>query len=250
MREAAIPVRQPLRGHAGERRQNADHQRHRDHNLDQREAGFAAPIVPAPVHGGGLRRSRTVAMLSVVPRAVRTLIVSITGSQGLAMPAALTKGATSMRQRRPAVSPAIVPGFRAVRSVSASSARTVSISAKCSSSAWLPRTVAPTSAPIDVSITAITASATTTSIKVKPALAAGASERVEPDNLDASGEPIDADFVAGAEPAERDHAAAGHAGSKEHDGVARLALIAAGGERRVEAHVARQQDASVAGTRA
>src|SRR6185312_16863085 len=125
--------------------------------------------------------------------------------------------------------------------ISACSARVVSTRTRCSSSAWLPRTPAPTSEPIDAIITASTAMATTTSMSVKPAVPA-ALERVKRRNFDASREPVDADLIADAEAGERDHAAARHAGGEEHDGRAGVALVAASGKRRVELDVGRQHD--------
>src|SRR5436305_13402829 len=94
--------------------------------------------------------------------------------------------------------------------------RAVSMSVRCSPTARAPRVVTAISEPIAASEIATTDSATSTSIKVKPAV-----ERLEPfgrNNLDPSGEPVDADFVADAEPRQRDRAAARHSRREEADG--------------------------------
>src|SRR5450755_3089213 len=77
---------------------------------------------------------------------------------------------------------------------------------------------------------ATTAIATSTSMSVNPAAFAGprlASQDPARDNFDSSGQPVHADFVAGAQPRQGDGAAAGHPGGEEIDGVERGSLIAA-----------------------
>src|SRR6185369_3974643 len=61
-------------------------------------------------------------------------------------------------------------------------------------------------------------------------------------NLDPSGEPVDADFVADAESRQRDCAAARHAGCKEADRLPGRPLIAALSQERVERDVVRNAD--------
>ena len=88
----------------------------------------------------------------------------------------------------------------------------------------VPRTVVAINMPIDDSDMATTASATSTSIKVKPAVARlGWTER---DNFDPPGQPIDANFVAESRSRQRDDSAAGHAGREEMDRGSRWVFIA------------------------
>ena len=81
--DAAIPVRQPLRGDAGERRQHQAHQRQRDDGLDQREAGFAGAMLVDPGgHCEGLCIRRTVRMSDTAPVGDLTRTLTSSGTQG------------------------------------------------------------------------------------------------------------------------------------------------------------------------
>src|SRR5262245_9002958 len=166
---------------------------------------------------------------------------------------AKTKGRTSTRQRWPASSPEKLPGLKVSRSGSAVAImRAVSTSMRCVSSERAPRTVVAIREPMAASATAMTASATSTSISMKPAVLrfldrrrcgnfrSAALELVDRGNLDSSREPVDADLVSGAEPRQRDHAAARHAAGEEPDRRTGGALVAAGGEHRIEADVVRE----------
>jgi hypothetical protein len=79
-------------------------------------------------------------------------------------------------------------------------AREVSTKARRRSIERAPRTVVAMVEPIAASETATTASAISTSINVNPAFAAGRLELVERDNLDPSGEPVDADLITDTQP--------------------------------------------------
>src|SRR3954463_9956159 len=92
--------------------------------------------------------------------------------------------------------------------------------------------------PIVPSTTAMIASATSASIKVKPA----ASEQLLRDNLDASGQPVDAHLIAHARARQRDDPAARHPRRKEIDRPPRRAIGTARGQHRLHYHVARQAD--------
>src|SRR5256885_17033638 len=94
-------------------------------------------------------------------------------------------------------------------------ARAVSTSVKCSPIERTPRVVTAISEPIAASETETTASATSTSIRVKPALALRLLDAIVRNNLNPSGEPVDANFVADAEPRQRNCAAARHPGREE-----------------------------------
>src|SRR5256885_5378851 len=121
-------------------------------------------------------------------------------------------------------------------------ARAVSTSVKCSPMERTPRVVTAISEPIAASETETTASATRTSIRVKPALALRLSDAVVRNNLDPSGEPVDADLVADAEPRQCDRAPARHAGREEADPLAGRTLVAARGQHCVERHILRHPD--------
>src|SRR5262249_39126452 len=153
----------------------------------------------------------------------------------------------------PAISPEKLPGLNMLRSGRAAvTIRAVSTSIRLVSSERAPRTVLAISEPMAASATATTASATSTSISMKPwasrrsdrrqrasrARRASCTRRsrhaailvilktTERGNFYASRQPIDADLVPGAQPAERDHAAARHAAGKEADGGTGETLIA------------------------
>src|SRR5882757_7826514 len=98
-----------------------------------------------------------------------------------------------------------------------------------------PRVVTAMSEPIAASETATTDSATSTSTSVKPAWPlASVSELIARNNFNSSRQPVDADLIAGAEPGQRDGAAARHAGGKEIDRGAGRPLIAARRQHRIE----------------
>src|SRR5262249_11175105 len=134
-----------------------------------------------------------------------------------------TNGAMSRRQRNPAEMPVAVPASRSRRSGSeVTSARSVSRYWSRWSIDRAPRIETATSAPIAVSVAAMTPSATSTSISVKPALLWR-----DRDNLDPSGQPVHPHLVAAARPRQRDHAAARHAGGEEDDPAAGRPVAAA-----------------------
>src|SRR3954451_2296917 len=110
--------------------------------------------------------------------------------------------------------------------------RAVSMSVRCSPTARAPRVVTAISEPIAASEIATTASATITSIRVKPRV-----PRLQPfrgNNLNSSGEPVDADLISDAEPCKRDRAPAGHAGCEELNRRTGGPLIAARREQCIE----------------
>src|SRR5262245_54711589 len=160
----------------------------------------------------------------------------------------------------------MLPGFSAWPSGRAVvTARAVSTRIRFASSEREPRTVVAISAPMAVSATEITVSATRTSISVKPAHARRRAARraavrvrtgpnhleaIEGRNLHTSRQPVHADLVAGAEPGQRDDAAARHATGEEADGRPGGALIAARGQHRVEADIVRHADDTARRTRA
>src|SRR5262245_21539354 len=95
-------------------------------------------------------------------------------------------------------------------------ARARSTSTTRCSTARAPRTEVAIKVPIAASEAATTASATSTSMSVKPALPRR-SECVARDNPGPSGEPVDANLVANAGPAEPDDPAAGHSRRQKAD---------------------------------
>src|SRR5947209_11117068 len=126
-------------------------------------------------------------------------------------------------------------------------ARAVSTNVRCRPIERTPRVVTAMSEPMAASDTETTASATSTSIRVKPPSLSlprlrgragwGRLDAVVRNNLDPSGEPVDADFVADAEARQRDRAAARHARGEEADRLPGRALIAARGEQRIECYI-------------
>src|SRR5580692_1819556 len=114
--------------------------------------------------------------------------------------------------------------------------RADSIRETCCSSERTPRVVVAITEPIATSEIATTASATSTSMRVNPAVGPSWLEGAG-DNFDPSRQPVHAHLVAGAEPGQHDGAAAGRAGGEKADGRARRALIAAQRQRRLEADV-------------
>src|SRR5258708_37163414 len=93
--------------------------------------------------------------------------------------------------------------------------RGVCINVTCCSSKRTPRTFVDMTDPIATMETATTASAINTSIIVKPASRPSIGGGAAGDNLDPSGQPVDATFVAGIQPAQPDGSAAGHSTVKE-----------------------------------
>src|SRR4029077_9714712 len=138
--------------------------------------------------------------------------------------------------------------------------RAVSTSVRCNPIERTPRVVTAMSEPMAASDTETTASATSTSIRVTPPSLSlprlrgrvgwGRLDAVVRNNLDPSGEPIDADLVTDAEPRQRDSAAARHAGREEADRLPGRALVAARGEQRVERHVVRHAEDAAGRARA
>src|SRR5947209_2928747 len=131
-------------------------------------------------------------------------------------------------------------------------ARAVSTNVRCRPIERTPRVVTAISEPIAASETETTASATSTSIRVKPPSLSlprlrgrvgwGRLNAVVRNNLDPSGEPVDADLIADAKPRQRDRATARHAGCEEADRLAGRALIATRRQQRIERHIVRHAD--------
>src|SRR5262249_24208510 len=147
----------------------------------------------------------------MAPDGDRTVMVTSCGSLAALFavgPAAADKGVTSTRQRWPMASPVKPPpASSSVFGRPLATARVVSTSATCCSSERTPRTEVAITAPIAASDAATTASATSASMMVKPALLRR-SERVAGDNFDSSGQPVDAYLVAHSESGQRNGAAA------------------------------------------
>src|SRR3984885_11334998 len=120
--------------------------------------------------------------------------------------------------------------------------RAVCISATCCSSDITPRTLVAINEPIATMETATIASAISTSIIVKPASRRSVGAGLVWNNLDPSGQPVDANLVAGVEAGQRDGAAAGCAVGKEADGRQRRLLPARLRQQRIEADVVGNAD--------
>src|ERR1700674_481209 len=103
---------------------------------------------------------------------------------------------------------------------------------------------------IAVSMTATTASATSASIRVKPAAARRGLRPVRRDNFDSSRQPVYAHLVAQIVAAERDDAAARNARGEEADGGAGRAFVAARRQQRPQRHVGRKVNGASRGARA
>src|SRR5215475_2248033 len=97
-------------------------------------------------------------------------------------------------------------------------ARAVCTSATCCSSERVPRADVAITEPMAASTATTTASATSTSMIVKPAVDRRPSQGIARNNLDSSGQPVDPNLIADTEPCQRDDAAARHAGREESDG--------------------------------
>src|ERR1700726_3259132 len=96
--------------------------------------------------------------------------------------------------------------------------RAVCISVTCCSSRRTPRTFVDMTDPIARIDTATIASAINTSMIVKPASRRSIDGGVVRSNFDPSGQPVDANLIAGIEPRQRDGAAARHSAGKKADG--------------------------------
>src|SRR3954468_7803030 len=107
----------------------------------------------------------------------------------------------------------------------------------------VPFTLVAITVPIDPSTAAMIASATRASIRVKPA----ASEQLLRDNLDASGQPVDAYLVGNPGPRHRDGAAAGHSRWKEVDRSADAFVRAARSKIRVQRNIGGKPDQTAGG---
>src|SRR4051812_18263418 len=88
----------------------------------------------------------------------------------------------------------------------------------------VPLAVVAITAPIEPSTAAMIANATSASIRVNPA---SPSDRLLLDNLDASGQPVDANLIAEAGTRQRDGASARHPRGKEIDRAAGVSIGAA-----------------------
>src|SRR5579863_8607941 len=111
--------------------------------------------------------------------------------------------------------------------------RTVCISVTCCSSERTPRTFVDITDPIATIEMATTASATSTSIIVKPA-ARPSVGGVTRNNFDPSRQPVDANFIADIRPCQGHGPATRHAAGKETDRRQFLALVAAARQQRLE----------------
>src|ERR1051325_4113263 len=178
------------------------------------------------------------------PEGERTVMTTASGCHGVGdfgSTKVATNGAISRRQLKPAEMPVLIPASRSCPSGSdVTSARSVSRKASRWPIPCAPRIDTATSEPIAVSDAAITASATSTSIKVKPAFRLPVFLGSDRDNLDPSGEPIDPHLIAAAGPCQRDHAAARHAGGEEDDAAAGRPVAAARRHQGADHHIVGQ----------
>src|SRR5690349_1284791 len=115
--------------------------------------------------------------------------------------------------------------------------RAFCISVTCCSSRRTPRTFVDMTDPIETMQTATTASAISTSMMVKPASDGSVGNGAARNNFDPSGQPVDANLVAGVEPRQRDGPAARHAAGEKADGRQRRTAVTALGQQRIEANV-------------
>src|SRR3569833_3575055 len=123
------------------------------------------------------------------------------------------------------------------------------VCALCTSATWFssartPCALVDINCPMAMIDTATSASATSTSMMVKPASrrsieARSVGKRCTGVHLYPAGQPVDADLIGHIETAERDRTAARHAVRKEADDRQRCALAAALRQQRIEAHVVR-----------
>src|SRR5258705_11369154 len=95
--------------------------------------------------------------------------------------------------------------------------RAVCINVTCCSSKRTPRTFVDMTDPIATMDTATTASAINTSMIVKPASRPSIGGGAAGDNFDPSGQPVDANFVAGIEPHQCDDPTTRHSAGKKGD---------------------------------
>src|SRR5262249_44010957 len=115
--------------------------------------------------------------------------------------------------------------------------RAACISATCCSSERTPRALPDISDPIATMQTATTASATSTSMIVKPASRRSVDDVLARNNLDPSGQPVDTNFITGIEARQRDRAATGGTVGEEADGRQRRLLPAGLRQQGVEADI-------------
>jgi len=156
------------------------------------------------------------------------------GNSGLTSSAA--NGRTSTRQRCPASSPEISPTSFPDPGNADAMARAVSASSTCRSSALVPRAEVAISVPIPASTAVTMASATSISMIVNPA-SRPCLECTARNNLNASRQPVDANFVARTQSRQHDRAAAGHSGRQKANGRKRRVSIAELRQYRIENHV-------------
>src|SRR6202040_3118662 len=137
-------------------------------------------------------------------------------------------GPISICQRKSPTWPASAPGASCLRG---GIAVTNTVCALCISATWFssartPRALVDITDPIATIETATIASAISTSMIVKPASSRSVGKCRTGDNLDPSGQPVDANFVGHVEPAQRDRTPARHAVGEKTDGRQRRALPA------------------------
>src|SRR5262245_47028784 len=97
-------------------------------------------------------------------------------------------------------------------------ARAACTSATCCSNLRTPRALIAISEPIATMVTATSASATSTSIMVKPSSERSVGDDVAWDNLDPPCQPVHTNFITGIKAGKRDRAAARRAVGKKADG--------------------------------
>src|SRR5262249_35417418 len=148
-------------------------QRHGDKGLHQCEAFRVQGLFAVAAHYSfGLRCILTVSTSAIAPVGDWTRILTVRGihCESWTGVIAAANGNTSTRQRWPSASPVSSVRVSSVPSgIPAKTLRIVSISATFCSSDRVPRVVTPITDPIAVNDTAISASAISTSMIVKPA---------------------------------------------------------------------------------
>src|SRR5476651_2682112 len=98
----------------------------------------------------------------------------------------------------------------------------------------MPLTVVAITAPIEESTAATIASATSASIRVNPAVP---SEQLLRNNVDASGQPVDANLISHPRTLQRDHAATRHSRRKEVDRSAGVSVRASRSKDRIQRNI-------------
>src|SRR6185437_13193422 len=222
--------------------------------FDQRKAALVGSWPGRPVHGCCPRIRRTVLTSITAPEGERTWILTSAGIQAGLSPDAFACwliGPMSIRQRWPLVCPLDAPKAICARggTSAAITERNVCISVTCCSSERTPRTLVDITEPIATIETATIASAISTSMIVKPAWRPSVGG-VARNNLDPSGQPVDANFITDILTRQRHDAAAGHAGAKEADRRQRLAVVAGARQDGLETDVVRNADHVCARARA